>query len=139
MKMLILASVAACLAASVSYAEVVVIVHPKTRENTVTTQEAANIFLGRQSLLAQGTRVTPVDQEEGTAVRDAFYRKSADKNAAQIRAHWATVTFTGRGTPPLTAADSYEVRNIVATTPGMMGYIDASEVDDSVKVVLTLP
>lgn len=139
MKMLNLAWLAACLSASVSYAEVVVVVHPKTRENVVTMQDVANIFLGRKSLLAQGTRVTPIDQEEGSPSREAFYQKVADKNSSQLKAYWSTMIFTGRGTPPAAAIDSYEVRNIVATTPGMIGYVDSADVDDSVKVLLTLP
>lgn len=139
MKMLGLACVAACLFASTAYAEVVVIVNPKTPENSLSSQDTAMIFLGRKSVLGKGTRITPVDQNEGSTLRDAFYQKVADKNPGQMKAYWSTMIFTGRGTPPAAAVDSMEVRNIVASMPGTMGYIDATEVDDSVKVILTLP
>lgn len=139
MKMLGLACVAACLFANTAFAEVVVIVNPNTAENMVSLEDAANIFLKRKSVLNKGTRINPVDQEEGSAVRDAFYQKVVDKNPSQIKAYWSTMIFTGRGTPPPAAIDSMEVRNIVASTPGTIGYIDAAEVDDSVKVILTLP
>ena len=139
MKMLGLACVAACLFASTAYAEVVVIVNPKTPENRVSPQDAATLFLGRKSVLGNGTRVTPIDQEEGSPVRDVFYQKIADRNPGQMKAYWSTMIFTGRATPPPAAADSMEVRNIVASTPGTIGYIDAADVDDSVKVILTLP
>lgn len=139
MKMLGLACVAACLFASTAYAEVVVIVNPKTPENMVSPQDAATIFLGRKSVLGKGSRVTPIDQEAGSPVRDAFYQQIADRSPGQMNAYWSTMIFTGRGTPPPAAEDSVEVRMIVASTPGTIGYIEAADVDDSVKVILTLP
>lgn len=139
MKMLGLACVAAYLFASTAYAEVVVIVNPKTPENSLSSQDTAMIFLGRKSVLGKGSRVTPIDQEEGSPVRDVFYQQIADRNPGQMKAYWSTMIFTGRATPPAAAVDSLEVRNIVASTPGTIGYIDATDVDDSVKVILTLP
>lgn len=139
MKTKILAGLALCLIARASCAELVVIVNPKTVENAISTQDAANIFLGRKTVLGDGSRVAPVDQAEGSAVRNRFYQRVADKNPGQMKAYWSTVIFTGRGTPPAAANDGAEVRSVVASTPGMIGYIDSAEVDDTVKVVLTLP
>lgn len=147
MKMLKLAWVARCFAASAvasavasaAHADVVVIVNPSTLENSVSAQDVANIFLGKKTELSSGTQVTPVDQEEGSALRDEFYIKIADRNPAQVKAHWATMIFTGRGTPPAVAMDSMEVKNMVASEPGLIGYIDSADVDNNVKVILTLP
>lgn len=139
MKKIKFACVVASVLASTAYAEIAVIVHPGTPENQVSMQDVAHVFLGRKSVLSGGTRVHAVDQEEGMPTREVFYQKVAEKNGQQMKAFWSTMIFTGRGTPPPTATDGIEVRNIVAATPGMIGYVDAAEVDDSVKVILTLP
>ena len=139
MKTKILAALALCFFSRICSAELVVIVNPKTVENAISLQDAANVFLGRKTVLGEGSRVAPVDQAEGSAARNLFYQRVADKNPGQMKAYWATVIFTGRGTPPAATNDSVEVRSVVANTPGMIGYIDSTEVDDTVKVVLTLP
>ena len=47
--------------------------------------------------------------------------------------------FTGKGTPPKEYAGNAEVKKAVAADPKAIGYIDKSAVDDTVKVILTLP
>lgn len=57
---------------------------------------------------------------------------------AQVRATWARITFTGKGTPPKELKSDAEVKAFVAADPRAIGYIDASAVDPSVKAVLKL-
>jgi hypothetical protein len=46
--------------------------------------------------------------------------------------------FTGRGEPPLESGDNAAVKRMVAANPGLIGYIDRSAMDASVKVLLIL-
>jgi hypothetical protein len=46
--------------------------------------------------------------------------------------------FTGQGQPPKEVADPASVKKAVAADPKTVGYIDKSDVDASVKVVLSL-
>jgi ABC-type phosphate transport system substrate-binding protein len=43
--------------------------------------------------------------------------------------------FTGKGTPPKQSGSDADVKALIAKNPNMIGYIDASAVDGSVKVV----
>jgi len=79
-----------------------------------------------------------IDQAEGSAIRDEFYSKATGKSAAQIKALWSRLTFSGAAQPPKSVTSDADVKKIVASTPGAIGYIDRSAVDSSVKVVLTL-
>jgi ABC-type phosphate transport system substrate-binding protein len=78
----------------------------------------------------------PIDQAEGSITRVEFYAKVVGKTAAQIKAYWSKIIFTGRGQPPPTVSSSAEVKERLVENPAAIGYIDASMVDDSVRVVL---
>ena len=90
----------ACLHAELSLAGVSVVVHPSVELASIQNQIAANIFLGKSSLLPDGTKVIPIDQEEGEEPRDEFYQKVVKKDASQLNAYWSRLIFTGKGQPP---------------------------------------
>ncbi|MDP9011067.1 MAG: hypothetical protein M3O41_00155 [Pseudomonadota bacterium] len=112
-------------------ADVVVVMGPTAA--AVSKDQVANVYLGRS------TDFTPLDLPESSAVRDAFYKKAADRDAAQVKAVWTRITFTGQGKPPKEMPDAAAVKKAVAADPKAIGYIDKSEADASVKIVLTLP
>jgi len=114
-------------------AETVVIVSQKNPATRMFSEQASQFFLGKSTLF------TPIDQAEGSPIRAEFYRKVADKDAAQVKALWSKLVFTGKGTPPKEYTGNAEVKKAVAADPKAIGYIDKSAVDDTVKVILTLP
>lgn len=114
-------------------AEVVVIASSSAPEGALTKEEVAQCFLGKAAMF------TPVDQLENAAIRTEFYRKVADKDLAQVRALWAKLVFTGKGTMPKELSGNAEVKRAVAANPKAIGYIDKSAVDATVKVIYTLP
>lgn len=114
-------------------AETVVIVSQKNPATRMFSEQASQFFLGKSALF------TPVDQAEGSPIRADFYRKVADKDAGQVKALWSKLVFTGKATPPKEYASNAEVKKAVAADPKAIGYIDKSAVDDTVKVILTLP
>ncbi|NYE63665.1 ABC-type phosphate transport system substrate-binding protein [Duganella sp. 1224] len=114
-------------------AEIVVIVSKQNPATRMFSEQASQFFLGKSNLF------TPVDQADGSAIRNEFYKKVADKDAAQVKALWSKLVFTGKATPPKEFPNSAEVKKAVAADPKAIGYIDKSAVDDTVKVILTLP
>jgi hypothetical protein len=64
--------------------------------------------------------------------------KATGRDAAQVKAVWSRLIFTGQGQPPKELADAAAVKKAVAADPKMVGYIDKSQVDAAVKVVLSL-
>jgi ABC-type phosphate transport system substrate-binding protein len=119
-------------------AETVVIVAAASPVTALTADQAADLFLGRASSFPSGGTATPIDQADGSAVRDDFYTKVANKSGAQVKAYWAKLVFTGKGQPPKDAGDSAGVKAAVAANPAAVGYVDKSAVDGSVKIVLDL-
>jgi ABC-type phosphate transport system substrate-binding protein len=91
--------------------------------------------LGKASRFPDGSQAIPIDQAEGSAVRDEFYDKVAGRSAAQIKAYWSKIIFTGRGQPPPSVSNNVEMKKRIGENPAAIGYIDRSMVDDSVRVV----
>jgi ABC-type phosphate transport system substrate-binding protein len=135
MKKILTALLASALAAAAlpASAEIVVIVNKDNPASRMFSEQASQFFLGKSAMF------TPVDQAEGSKIRAEFYQKVADKDPAQVKAIWSKLVFTGKATPPKEFKSNAEVKKAVAEDPKAIGYIDKSAVDDSVKVILTLP
>jgi ABC-type phosphate transport system substrate-binding protein len=130
MKKMMIAAVAALVLSAPAFADVVVVVNAANSE-AVSKDQIANVFLGKS------TALTPIDQADGSAIRGEFYKKVADKDAAQAKALWSKLVFTGKATPPKEVASSADVKKAIAANPKAIGYIEKSAVDATVKVVLT--
>jgi len=130
--------VLALFAGGAAQAQVAVIVNPKSAAAAMTAEQVASIFLGKTATLPSGATAVAVDQSESAAIRDQFYTKVTGKQAAQVKAAWSRLVFSGKGTPPKELASSTEVKKFVAGNPDAIGYIEKSAVDGSVKAVLTV-
>lgn len=119
-----------------AHADVVVIVSAKSPITSLTAEQTARIFLGKASSFPGDGDAVPIDQAEGSPIRDEFYSKVVHKNSAQLAAYWAKVIFTGDGRPPVKLESNVAVRKAVAKNPNVIGYIDKSAVNKSVRVIL---
>ncbi len=120
------------------HAEVAVVTGAGNPAITLSKDQVSDVFLGNVTSLPDGSSVVPVDQPESSPLRNEFYLKVANRSAAQAKAHWAKLYFTGRGVPPREGRDSSDIKKILNSTPGAIGYIDQSSLDRSVKVILVI-
>jgi ABC-type phosphate transport system substrate-binding protein len=117
-------------------ADVVVVVSAKRAVSTLSKDQVMDIFLGKTTRFPDGAPAVPIDQVEGSAVRDEFYATFANKSPAQVKAHWTKIIFTGRGQPPKSVSNSVEVRKLVAANPQAISYIERNAVDSTVKILV---
>lgn len=129
-KFMLLACALTCFSAA--HAEVVVIVNPNHAAASMTAEQVANVYLGKDSSL------TPLDLPEASASREEFYKKAAGKDAAQVKAIWARLIFTGKTQPPKEVGSSADAVKQVASNNKGIAYVEKSAVDGSVKTVLTV-
>lgn len=125
--------IAAIVGAVSANAEVVVVVNPQNAAASMSADQVTDVFLGKSTALA------PVDLPESSSVRGEFYQKVTGKDAAQVKALWTRLIFTGKATPPKEVASSADVKKAVAADPKAIGYMEKNAVDSSVKVVFTAP
>lgn len=131
-----LVGLALSMGAGAAMADVVVVVSAKSSVTTLSKNQIVDIFLGKTSRFPNGSVAVPIDQEEGIAAREQFYSEFASKSAAQLKAHWSKIIFTGRGQPPREASSVIELKKLIVTNANSIGYIDRDLVDDSVRIVL---
>lgn len=113
-----------------AYADnVVVVVGANNPVSSLSKEQSADIFLGKN------TSLTPLDQPVDSPLRNEFYSKVTGKTAAQAKAHWSKLSFTGKGTPPKEGQDSADIKRQIAENHKLVGYIDKSDVDGNVRVV----
>jgi hypothetical protein len=119
-------------AAGTAKAELVVIVNPKSPAATMSADEVANVYLGKDRSFM------PIDLPESATARADFYKKVAGKDTAQVKALWARLAFTGKGLPPKEVASASDVLKFVAGNDNAIAYVEKSDVNASVKTVLTV-
>jgi ABC-type phosphate transport system substrate-binding protein len=133
---LLVACLLAWLAPCAGAVELVVIVSAKNPVGAMRVDQVADIFLGKVGRFPAGGEAVALDQALGSTLRDEFYAKVAAKSPMLMKAYWTKLIFTGRGQPPKEAPNSAAIRKLVADNPALIGYIDKSELDSSVKPVL---
>lgn len=116
-------------------ADVVAVVSSTSPIKSLNANQISDIFLGKTSTFPSGGLAVPLDLTEGTPTRDEFYAKLTGKSAAQIKAHWSKIIFTGRGLPPKEILNGNEVKRRLAENPNAISYIDENLVDSSVRVL----
>jgi ABC-type phosphate transport system substrate-binding protein len=123
------------MAASIAFAETSVIVSASNGNASLDKNTVSKIFLGKTKSFPDGSQALPVDQDEGAAAREAFNSTVLGKSGSQLKSYWSRLIFTGKGTPPKASGDDASVKALVSKNPNMIGYIDSSAVDGTVKVV----
>jgi hypothetical protein len=118
--------------ATAAHAEIVVVVGAKAGKGPMTNEQVTDIFLGRDNSME------PVDLSDSTGLRNDFYTKVTGKDAAQVKSLWTKLIFTGKATPPEIASSAADVKSKLAASGKSIGYLNKSDVDSSVKVVLTV-
>lgn len=124
------------LMSSAAMADVVVVVSANSPVGTLSKSQVEDLFLGKTIRFPDGAVAVAIDQAEGSAVRDEFYDKIFGKSAAQIKAYWSKIIFTGRGQPPQSVSNTIEMMKRISANPNAIGYIDRNMMNDSVKAVL---
>lgn len=117
-------------------ADIAIITSPGTSVDQLSEKEVKDIFLKKKTSFPNGTETVPGDQTKDSALYNDFSEKVLGKKPNQLSAYWSKRVFSGKAMPPKEIGDDNAVKEWAAKTPNSIGYIDASAVDNSVKVLL---
>ena len=112
----------------------VIVVHPE-RAAALDIEDVARIYLRKRRFWDDGTPIVALNREPGTAARVAFSRRVLLADPPRLQAYWDQQYFAGIF-PPSVLSSGAAVKRYVAADRAAIGYIEWSEVDDSVRVVL---
>ncbi len=114
--------------------EVVVILN---RDNTqaIDRDFVVRVYTGTLKGWPDGSPVFALDQAEDSEARQTFCTTVLGRSVANVRAVWSQNIFTGKGFPPRVISGDAEMKRLVATNRNAIGYIRASQVDSTVRVL----
>lgn len=115
--------------------EILVVTSGKAGIDSLSRADVQQLFSGKRSEV-NGMRLQPLDLAPNSPVRANFYEKVLDKSPAQMRSHWARMTFTGKATPPRTVSSPAELSALLGSSGAMrVGYVPASQLGKGMKVL----
>lgn len=130
--------VVSALCSGLTFSEVVVVVNASEQIELQKPEDIADLFLSKRNDLA-GLRLAPVDLPESNSARDVFYESVIGKSAAQVKAYWSRLIFTGKGVPPKQFSSDTEIAEWISENEGYIGYINSESIAEGIKVIYTLP
>ncbi len=130
------AFICALLWQSAAIADVAVITNPAAGIGSITSGIVKSIYLGKLKFWPDGSTLKVVDQAPGSDARKLFLKKVVGKKERKFDAYWAKKAFSGKGKALKQLGDDADVKAWVSENKGSIGYIDASSVDESVKVLM---
>jgi ABC-type phosphate transport system substrate-binding protein len=114
-------------------AEIVIIGNDNVPKIDMATVQ--KIYLGK-FISVEGVNVTPISFKTGAAQRNEFLKIFMDQDEEKYTAYWTVRRYVGKGTPPNEVETTADVIKFIQSTPGAVGYIDESEIKDSVHILL---
>lgn len=117
-------------------AEIVIIGHPELNVGNLDTESIRNLYLGERSSLPNGMPAVPVNHVKGSPDRDQFFSSVLSMNEKSHKRHWKRMQATGTSYKPQEVSSYEALIEEISSTPGSIGYINASEVPATVKVLM---
>jgi ABC-type phosphate transport system substrate-binding protein len=137
-KLRILTASFTLLISSTAWADLAIIAHPDSDTGEVDIQNVRMLFLGERKSFPSGLHATPINHVNGSPDRKEFFASVLSMPESSHTRHWNRKISTGTSHSPA-ELNSYEaILQSIANTPGSISYIDASKVDDTVKVLFTV-
>ena len=113
-----------------------IVVNQSNPVNGLTTADLRRVFLGERGHWPNGRRITLVMLEPGWPERAAVLSSIYRMDETEFNNHFLHGLFTGEVfVSPKTLSTPEGVRKFIFNVPGAIGYLRASDVDKTVKVL----
>ncbi|MEH6543237.1 MAG: phosphate ABC transporter substrate-binding protein [Porticoccaceae bacterium] len=119
-----------------AHANLAIIVNPDYSGSEISIEQVRALYLGKSKTLPDGTRAKAVDQASDSSARAEFLSSVLEQTESALNRTWSKLIFSGRGRPPEVLDSADAIKRWIALNPEGIGYIDAGDVDSTVKVLL---
>lgn len=126
--------------AGVAGAQVAVVANPSVAARPLDAPTLLDIYTGAIKTWTDGMPIVLVDLKNRTSAKEAFY-DFLGMSPSRMKSIWMKNLLAGEGSPPESIASEDDLIARVASTPGAMGYVDASRARgaDGVVILLEIP
>lgn len=121
----------------IAQAKIAVIINPANSFD-LEAVEIRKLFLKKTKTLPNGLEAIPVDLPDNNPNKALFSKLVLRKSEASLNSYWSRMLFSSKGQPPK-KMNPEEIKAFVANNKQAIAYIDTQDVDNSVKVILTVP
>ncbi len=120
-------------------ADIAIIINKANDTPSLNAAEIKRIFLGKIDSYPNGKIITPFDQDESTDIYNRFISRVLNKKNEQMTSYRTRQLYSGKSRPPkkIKGTDK-QVIDAVANNIDAIAYIDAANVNDSVKAALII-
>lgn len=117
------------------YAEDLLVIVNKANSRAINKAFVVKAFGGEMKSWPDGRPLNVLNQSEGSALRSLLNARVLGKSDAAVKAAWAQKIFSGKVLPPEVVSSNEDMIKAVAANKNAIGYIAATAVDKTVKVV----
>lgn len=116
--------------------ELAVIVNKENPIDDLSSEELIRIFKQEKQYWDQGKKIYFLMQETGSVEKEIVLRKIYKMDPEALKKFWLAKMFRGEiSSFPKTLSSNGAVKRFISRSPMSIGYIDAAEMDDSVKAL----
>jgi ABC-type phosphate transport system substrate-binding protein len=113
-----------------------IVINQANPVNGLSMADLRRVFLGERGHWPDGRRITLVMLEPGWSERDEVLSNIYHMDETEFKNHFLRGLFTGEvSVSPKTLSTPEGVRKFIFNVPGAIGYLRASDVDKTVKVI----
>lgn len=110
-----------------------VVVNKALAADTVSHETLRSIMSMRLRAWDDGTPVRVFVLPDQHPLHQQFCKRVLGLFPHQLRRTWDRLVYAGLGQAPVEVATQQEMRRLVASTPGAIGYLEKDMIDDSVR------
>jgi ABC-type phosphate transport system substrate-binding protein len=122
-------------AAGVPRGTLVVIANKSVNATKISRDELRPIFQTKKDTWPDGSPARPFNLPEANTARRSFDVAVLGLDADRVARYWIDRKIRGGERPPQTIPSSALMLKVVSKTAGAVGYVEAADVDASVKVI----
>lgn len=115
-------------------AEVAIIANKSVPMNEVNRLQLIDIYTGDLRSWSNGKPVVVMDLKPNNEIKDLFY-KFLGRTPSRMKSLWLKRLLAGEGDPPKSVESETEMVAKVAATPGAIGFVSRTAVNDTVKTL----
>ena len=123
--------------AEASFSQVAVIAHKSVPVDTIKKSELLDFYTADIKKWINGDKVIVNDLKPKGEVKKIFY-KFLGKTPSRMKSIWLRNMLSGEGDPPEALKSEEEMLQKIAATPGAIGFLSHTKVDNNVKTLMVI-
>lgn len=112
-----------------------IVTHPEVQEKTLSVNVLRAIFSMRMRTWSNGGLIKVFVLPDNHNLHHEFSKEKLNVFPYQLRLAWDRLVFSGTGQAPITVYSDDEMLAKIASTPGAIGYLKATYINDDIHVL----